>query len=250
MRLSSTIESAALSISHLPKHGNYHDLGMVRVEREIQSFGVDRESSAEFVITKDGPTLHLSSEQAKLWSEATGKGREAVGIDTRELYVASGLATIGLVDIAKKAKKDADYLPFIIGAIKMIEEDKKTKNTIVNLSETTNVNFCNLFEKLSSDEHLSVARLRYGIGTALFALEMSANEVRSFGEANFESLNMAVSLYSVSASKYIDRFVDVVEIGDNLRTGAEITESIYGMQFPYLNVAASAPMNVSYIMGV
>lgn len=190
-----------------------------------------------------GAVLKLSEEGADAWEEKLSLPCERVGINPVDLYVTSGAALLEITIAAQQSLDgDAEVRSRVMKTYKMLGKGDKIKDMAAHLGEETKVSVGEILTAFDYEEMLKMNYLRYGIGIALRAMELGTKEVNAFQTvAQAEAVRTLNSYYS-SAAHYLSTQAFSAE------ESARTIDKVFSLDPPVLEFAASAPMNVSYLL--
>lgn len=192
--------------------------------------------------------LTLSEEGRQKWNRTLERGSAEIGLDPDDLYVASGIALLELANIVNYSVSNKDIIPRLRMIDKVFRKDNSPSYIGFDLTEKTGVNMDSIVSGLDQDDFMLVSRLRYGLGVALKAYGVEQKQVEIFSSINLDEAANSIIQYSHGIATYLSGVENIGEIDRGHTSSKEITSRIFSVEFPYLEVAASNPMNVSMLL--
>jgi len=192
--------------------------------------------------------LTLSIEGANRWYEIIGGGSKEIGLNPTSLYAASGIALLELANVVNYSVENGDPVLRLMKIAKAFNDDSSTQDVCEDLSLYTDVNVRSIVFGLEADDFAVVSRLRYGIGVALKAYGADEEEVQRFSDTNLADAVNSIKKYRRGTSVYLSGAIDEGELDLAETSSREVTEQLLSLEFPYLRVASSMPMNVGMLL--
>lgn len=199
-----------------------------------------------FIHTSKGPQLQLSEAGAQLWTSKLGEPCDVAEVDPVDLYVSAAVAQLELISAAETSlrteSRDEALTQRVLQSYMMVKGDNQAERITSQMDEHTRVSFKGTLKALDYEELVKLNMLRYGIGVALRSIGLEPQEIEEKFQksAQGEAIN-SINNYTRSAA----RFLSTELINDD-----EITkhvDKVYEIDPPILEIAASAPMNVTHL---
>ena len=202
------------------------------------------------IITRAGDScrLTLSVTGAQVWGEIIAGACEEVGLETTELYVTTGIALLEIANVLHYSVQNKDPVLRLRKIDKAFRVDNSMLDVSTILAEHTGVNIMSIFRGLDQDDFAVVGRLRYGLGVALKAYGVEGKDVKRFAAANLDGAVNSINKYRFGVATYLSGAISAGEIFATDISSAELTEQMYSLDFPYLQVVSSIPMNVTMLL--
>ncbi len=202
------------------------------------------------VITRqrDMSRVVLSVAGADRWCEIVGEGCSQIGIETDTLYAATGVALLELANVINYSVTKKDPVNRLRKVDKAFRADTSTQDVCAVLSEYTGIDIGSIVSGLDQDDFAVVSRLRYGLGVALKAYGIEKEKKQAFNAANLEEAVKSIEKYRLGIANYLSGAINIGVVGLGDASSTEITEQVYALEFPYLQVASCMPMNVSMLL--
>ncbi|MFT4532618.1 MAG: hypothetical protein ACI9T8_000649 [Candidatus Saccharimonadales bacterium] len=192
--------------------------------------------------------LTLSVDGANRWDEIIGRGSREIGLKTSSLYAASGIALLELANVVHYSVANDDPVLRLMKVSKAFNDDSSTQDVCDVLSLHTDVDVRSIVFGLEADDFAVVSRLRYGLGVALKAYGTDVEGVNRFSETNLGEAINSIKRYRLGASGYLSGAIAIGELDPAKTSSREVTEKVLSVEFPYLQVASSMPMNVTELL--
>lgn len=193
--------------------------------------------------SQDEAKLHISPSGGTQWKLKLENQCAHVDIDPLDLYVGSGLAEIELISAARSSLDgDLSIMPRVVKTYKALDTEAPLKQVAVNIQELTEISVVNIIAAFNHSEFIKLNMLRYGIGIALKSLGLTPKQIREFGNQSRDNAAISLQNYFVSAAQYLATHAYSKE------ESVEKVGEVLHREPPILEIAASAPMNVTYLL--
>jgi hypothetical protein len=197
---------------------------------------------------RDGAHLTLSLSGARVWADAIGEGCDSIGVDSNDMYAASGIALLELANVVNYSARFDDPVARLRRVDKAFRKDLSPQNVAAVFSEQTGINFTSIIAGLDNDDMTAISKLRYGIGVALKCHGIDGAGKKTFGTSNVDEAVKAIRNYRLGVTRFLEEVIFLEEVDLAETSSGEVIERVYDTEFPFLRIAACLPMNVEYLL--
>jgi len=191
--------------------------------------------------------LSLTYEGMQKWSRTVGSACSETEVNTDFLYTGTGIAILELANVVNYSASSSDPVVRLKKVASAFNKDTSAHDVCSFLSDQTGIDVNRIVSGLDQDDFNIISRLRYGIGVVLKASGFGRNDVKDFAQHNLQEAAISINKYKHGIAGYLSGAVDVdAHLGDT--SDAEVAAAVYQVEFPYLEIASSMPMNVGMLL--